>query len=180
MPDIFGQTSSLTVFLGIAGVGFLFLVLTLVFGEIFEHFDGHDGDTDGGDGPSFFSPRVLAVFTTAFGATGAICIQYGFGTAASSVAGFLSGGFFGTLIYWFAKFLFGQQATTSVGNQDMVGRTGRVVVAIPAGGVGQVRLQLGEEIVDKIAKANSGEGIASNTPVTVESVLGEVVVVRPA
>jgi hypothetical protein len=174
--------SSLTVFLGIAGIGFLFLVVTLVFGEVFEHFDGHDADggDSGHDGPSFFSPRVIAVFMTAFGATGAISTHYGFGTAASSLGGFLSGGFFGTLIYYFAKFLFGQQASTSVANQDMVGRPGRVVVAIPAGGVGQVRLQVGEELVDKIAKSQSGDGIGPNLPVVVESVLGEVVVVRLA
>ncbi|MEZ5401045.1 MAG: hypothetical protein R2729_15345 [Bryobacteraceae bacterium] len=180
MPGVLGQTSALTVFLGIAGFGFLFLVVTLVFGEIFEHFDGHDADGDGDSGPSFFSPRVIAVFTTAFGATGAIGTHYGMGIAAASASGFLNGAFFGTLIYYFAKFLYGQQATTSVANTDMVGRTGRVVVAIPSGGVGQVRLQLGEEIVDKIARSQSGEAIASNLPVVVESVLGEVVVVRLA
>ena len=32
--------SAFSVFLAIAAVGFLFLILSLFFGEIFEHFDG--------------------------------------------------------------------------------------------------------------------------------------------
>jgi len=54
----------------------------------------------------------------------------------------------------------------------------RVVVAIPAGGVGQVRCTIGEELVDKIARGREQEAIAENTPVVVEEVVGETVVVK--
>ena len=77
--------SAFAVFLGIAGIGFLFLMSSFVFGEIFEHgdFGGHDGDlhSDAGDahgGVSIFSTRVLSVFVTAFGGFGAIGIQLGY------------------------------------------------------------------------------------------------------
>jgi hypothetical protein len=58
-----------------------------------------------------------------------------------------------------------------------MGRTARVVVSIPAGGVGQVRCRLGEDLVDKIARSQDGGPIAENASVRIEAVLGETVVV---
>ena len=78
----------------------------------------------------------------------------------------------------FARFLFGQQASSDVGSHDLVGQIARVVVAIPAGGVGQIRCRLGEELVDKIARTRSGDSIGENASVQVEEVLGETVIVK--
>jgi len=50
-------------------------------------------------------------------------------------------------------------------------------VTIPAGGVGQVRCRIGEELIDKIARTRQGESIPENTSVRVEEVLGETVIV---
>ena len=61
----------------------------------------------------------------------------------------------------------------------MLGKTGRVVIGIPNGGVGQVRCQLGEEMIDKIARTKDGQALSENTIVIVEQVLGEIVIVRP-
>ena len=55
---------------------------------------------------------------------------------------------------------------------------GRVVIALPVGGVGQVRCKIGEELVDKIARSTDTAPIAENTPVVIEEVVGETVVVR--
>ena len=78
-----------------------------------------------------------------------------------------------------AGFLYSQQASSDVRVQEVVGRTARVVIAIPASGVGQVRCQLGEQMVDKIARAKDGQPIPENTAVTVLEVLGDTVVVAP-
>ena len=86
---------------------------------------------------------------------------------------------FAYLIYIFAKFLYGQQSSSSTTVQDLVGQTARVIVAIPAGGVGQIRCRIGEELVDKIATARSGAAIPENAAVRVEEVLGETVIVSP-
>ena len=83
-----------------------------------------------------------------------------------------------TPIYFFARFLFGQQATSESRAQDLVGQIGRVVITIPDGGVGQVRCKIGEELVDKIARGREPGAIAENTSVVVEEVVGETVVVR--
>ena len=52
--------------------------------------------------------------------------------------------------------------------------TARVIIGIPAAGVGQVRCQSGEEIIDKVARSRSGDAIAENSLVTIDQVLGQV------
>jgi membrane protein implicated in regulation of membrane protease activity len=171
--------SAFSVFLAIAAVGFLFLIVALVFGEVFDHFGaGFDQDLGHG-GPGIFSGRVMAVFITAFGGFGAVATYYGLGPIPSSGVGFASGLVFGTAIYTFARFLYGQQASSDVGSKDLVGQVARVIVTIPAGGVGQVRCRVGEELIDKIARTRTGVSIGENASVQVEEVLGEVVIVKP-
>ena len=113
------------------------------------------------------------------GGVGAIGVYYGMSVLGASAAGFASGVFFGAIVFFFASFLYGQQASTRVQSGEMVGKSARVVVAIPAGGLGQVRLQLGEEMIDKVAKAKDGSAIAFNSVVKIEEEIGEIVLVRP-
>ena len=176
--DLFPSLNAFTVFLAIAGVGFVFLLLSLVFGEIFEHLGGGlDHDMDHG-GPGFFSTRTLSAFITAFGAVGAIGIQYGLSPLVASIVGVIAGFAMASLVYIFARFLYGQQSTSEMRSEDLVGQIGRVVVTIPAGGIGQVRCRMGEELVDKIARARDPESIPEHTAVRVEEVLGETVIVK--
>ena len=62
--------SAFAVFLGIAAIGFIVLIVSFVFGEIFEHggdfFGGHDADFHADTGISVLSSRVVSVFITAF------------------------------------------------------------------------------------------------------------------
>ncbi len=83
--------TAFTVFLAIACVGFLFLLISLVFGGIFDHFEwGADAGFDHG-GPGFFSGRVIAVFITSFGSFGAIATHYGISPLPASGIGFGGG-----------------------------------------------------------------------------------------
>lgn len=164
--------STFTVFLAICAAGFVFLILSLAFGEVFEHFEV---DADGG--PGIFSSRVIGVFITAFGGFGAIGIHYGLSPAAASLLGAAGGVVFGGLIYVIARFLYQQQASSDVRVADLVGQNCRVVVSIPAGGMGQVRCRIGEELVDKIAQARDGSNIPENASVKIEDVIGETVIV---
>jgi len=172
--DFLPSLSAFSVFLAVAAVGFLFLILTAAFGEIFEHVDGFD---DHG-GPGFFSTRVVAVFITAFGGSGAVATYYGIAPIPASGVGTATGLVFGGTIYLFARFLHGQQASSDVRASDLVGQVARVVVAIPAGGVGQIRCRVGEELVDKIARTRNGDPLGENISVQVEEVLGETVIVK--
>lgn len=173
--------SAFGIFLGIAAIGFLFLMVSFVFGEVFGHADlaGHDADVHGDvHGVSFFSTRVLSVFVTAFGGFGAIGVHLHYGIEIATAIGLVGGIIFGALIYLFASFLYSQQASSDIRVGDLVGRAAQVSVAIPAGGVGQVRCALGESVVEKIARAEDGGSIPAHTSVTILSVLGETVVVR--
>jgi hypothetical protein len=179
MSDILPYMSALTIFLGIAALGFLFLLTSFVFGEVFEHFDlGHDVDHDGG--PGILSPRVVSVFMTAFGGFGAIGIYLGYGTLTSSFFGLGGGGVLGGLVYAFARFLYGQQSSSAISIADLVGRTAQVTVGIPADGSGQVRCLVGETLVEKIARSRNGRPIANNALVRIDEIVGESVVVSPA
>lgn len=178
MPPWLTQISAFTVFLAIGAVGFIFLLISLVFGELFEHFDhSFDHDHDQG-GPSVLSSRVLSVFVTAFGGFGALATSYGYTILPASGVGFASGLVFGSIIYYFAKFLYSQQASTEVRSTDIAGRTARVIVAIPKQALGQVRFQIGEELIDKIARSQDGAAIAENTIVQIVEAHGEMVIVR--
>jgi membrane protein implicated in regulation of membrane protease activity len=171
----FLSVSAFAVFLALAAVGFILLFVSAVFGEIFEHFDALD---DHG-GPGFFSTRVMAVFVTAFGGAGAVATYYGLSAMPSAGIGLATGLVFGGAIYMFARFLYDQQASSEVRAGDLVGQVGRVIVAIPAGGVGQIRCRVGEELVDKVARTSDGLPVAENQSVQVEDVLGETVIVKP-
>ena len=182
MWEPLSNVSALSVFLGIAAVGFLFLLISLIFGGIFDHFDlGHGIDHDlGHGGPGFLSTRGIAVFITSFGGFGAIGILSGYSAAPSSFAGFVGGLVMVTLVYFFARFLYGQQASSAVITADLVGRTAQVSVAIPTNGIGQVRCLMGESVVDKIARSRDGQAIAFSAVVKIEEIMGEAVIVSPA
>ena len=80
----------------------------------------------------------------------------------------------------FARFLYGQQASSAIVSSDLVGLTAQVSVAIPENGVGQVRCLIGESMVDKIAQSKDGHAIAFNSVVKIDALVGESVIVSPA
>jgi membrane protein implicated in regulation of membrane protease activity len=82
------------------------------------------------------------------------------------------------VIYLFASFLYSQQATSHIRVSELVGCTGEVSVAIPKGGLGQVRCTLGDTVIEKIARARDNEEIPANTLVKIEEIGGESVIVR--
>jgi len=177
---LLASTSAFVTFLAIAVFGFVFLVGSSVFGEMFEHGDlGHDADGHGA-GPSILSSRILSVFVTAFVSFGAIGIHLGYEVGASTAMGFGGGVLFAGVIYVFASFLYSQQASSHVRTSDLVGNTAQVSVAIPKGGVGQVRCTLGDTVVEKVARATKNEEIPVNTLVKINSIVGEVVLVDRA
>ena len=175
---IFAGVAPFVTFLAIAAFGFVFLLASAVFGDLFEHGDfDHDTDVHGG-GPSILSGRVLSVFVTAFGAFGAIGIHLGYGVGPSTAMGFGGGLAFAAVIYLFASFLYSQQATSHIRVSELVGCTGEVSVAIPKGGLGQVRCTLGDTVIEKIARARDNQEIPANTLVKIEEIGGESVIVR--
>ena len=178
MSDLLTNISALTVFLVIAGVGLTFLVASLLFGEIFDH-SGLDID-GGAHGPGFIDARAISVFITSFGGFGAIGIQMGLGVLASSLLGLASGVVLGGIVSLFARFLYGQQASSSVSASQLVGRTAQITVTIPAGGIGQISCRVGEERVEKIARTRDGVELKAGALVRIEEIAGDSVIVASA
>jgi len=177
--DLFESLNLLAVFLIIGGIGFAFLLISLVVGDIFEMFGGSADIGDPGIDFGFLDSRVLAVFITAFGGFGAIAAQMGFGAAVSSFVGLLGGAFFAGMVSVFGRFLIGQQASSSVSDHDLIGHTAQVTVTIKPGQIGQITAKIGDERVEKIARAKSGDEIKVGSIVTVDSIAGDSVIVSP-
>ena len=179
MPEILSNVSSLMVFLAIAAIGFIFLLLSLVVGDIFDSF-GFDTGLDGGaDGHALLDSRVISVFVTSFGGFGAIGIQMGLGIVASSLIGLGGGVVLGGLVSVFARFLYKQQSSSSVGAAQMIGRTAQVVVSIAPGSLGQVSCRVGEERIEKLARSKNNQEIKAGAMVRVEEIAGDSVIVSP-
>ncbi|HEX6278917.1 MAG TPA: NfeD family protein [Pyrinomonadaceae bacterium] len=178
--DFVANLNLLLLFAIIGGIGFLFLLISLVVGDIFEAV-GFDFDA-GGDGSTDFGlldSRVIAVFLTAFGGFGVIAAQNGYGAVASSITGLLGGVVFAAVVSVFGRFLIGQQASSTVTDDDLVGKTAQVTVAIKPGTVGQITAKIGDERVERIARAKDGLEIAAGTIVKVDSVVGDSIIVVP-
>lgn len=176
MWEALSHINALTIFLGIAVCGFIFALISFVFGELFEGFGFHH-DFAFDDGPGIFSMRVLSVFATAFGGFGAIGVYQGFSVFISSAIGFVGGGALGAAVYFFARFLYNQQSSSIVTSSELIGLTAQVSVGIPAQGIGQVQCVVGESRIEKIARSKDGSAIALHAQVMIEEVIDESVVV---
>lgn len=167
-----------TIFLIIGGLGFLFLVVSLIVGDIFDAF-GFDFGLDTSHDFGIFDSRVIAIFLTVFGGFGAIGITLGFGAGISSVFGLIGGFIFGAAVFYFGKLLYNQQSSSSVSDRDLIGRTAQVIVSIRPDHLGQISCLIGEERVEKLARTARGEEIKAGQFVRIESVGSDSVIVSP-
>lgn len=172
--------SAFATFLAIAVFGFVFMAGSAIFGDLFEHGDFSHDVGDHGGGPSMLNTRVVSGFVTAFGGFGAIGTHLGYGVGASTAMGFGGGVGFASLVYLFIWFMYSQQASSHVVTGDLAGSTAQVSVAIPKGGLGQIRCTVGDTVVEKIARSKDNEEIPANTVVKIDSIVGETVLVRRA
>ena len=178
MPEFLSNISSLMVFLAIGAIGFIFLLATLILGDIFDSF-GVDTGLDGTDGHGFLDSRVISVFVTAFGGFGAIGIQMGLSIVASSLLGLAGGVVLGGVVSFFARFLYKQQSSSSVSTGQLIGRTAQVIVSITPGSLGQISCRIGEERVEKLARSKDNREIKTGAIVRVDEIAGDSVIVSP-
>ena len=179
MPEFLSNLSPLLVFLGIATLGFVFLLISLVVGDLFDSFGFETGLDGVAEGHALLDSRVISVFVTAFGGFGAIGIQMGLSIVASSLLGLAGGVILGGLVSLFARFLYKQQSTSSVTTSQLVGRTAQVIVSIAPGSIGQVSCRIGEERVEKLARARDNAEIKAGVTVRVDEVAGDSLIVSP-
>lgn len=166
--------TALSIFLVIAAIGFGFLLVSLILGDLSDMLGLHVGDA-GGHG--FIDSRVVSVFVTAFGGFGAVGVWAGMNTLVSSLIGVAGGVTLAFVVSLFGRFLVSQQASSSVSSSQLVGRTAQVVVTIPAGGVGQVSCRIGEERLERLARASDGGELKHGTLVRIDDIGGDSIIV---
>lgn len=169
------------VFAAIGMVGFFFLIITALFGGDHEADHGLEGGHDLGHdagGPSPFSLRIISLFLTGFGATGAMARSYGLGYPLSSAAGVATGVVVGFAGFKLIEFFMQQQASSTLAEEDLVGALGQVSVAIPAGGMGQVGLTAKGRRLYPSARAAGNAAIEEGAQVKVVRSAGNEVVVE--
>jgi membrane protein implicated in regulation of membrane protease activity len=174
--EFFAAFSLLTVFLIIGAIGLAFLLISFIVGDIFDliglNFDVANDDF------GLLDSRVISIFLTAFGGFGAIASKLGFGAFPSSMFGLLGGAILGYIVYRFGKLLYQQQSTSSVTNEDFIGRTAKVTVAIMPNQIGQITFLIGEERVEKLARSIDNLEIPLGATVKVDSFAGDSILVR--
>ena len=176
----------LIIFIAIGAIGFLFLMISLIIGDLFDAFDidfdtdfDMDADAGGGSEIGVLDSRVISVFLTAFGFIAAIFLQIGFGTILSSLVGLGGGILLGGLIFAFGYFLHTQESSSSVSQRDLIGRTAKVIVGIRPESVGQISCHIGEERIEKLARTRDGREIKEGEMVFIEEINGDSFIVSP-
>lgn len=166
----------MTGFLLIGAVGLAVVLLSLLLGDIFE---GVFGAFDLDFGAGILSAPVLGSFLAAFG-FGAALIMFstGVGATVGALGGLVSGAAVGGLALLLSRALIDMPTDASMDSADVVGATGTVITAIPAGGFGEVSLRhLGQ--LHKF-NARASEPVPAGTSVVVKAVLStSAVMVEP-
>lgn len=157
-----GELADVTTFLVIGLIGLVLLGLSLVLGDVLDGaFDFLAGD--------IFSSAVLGAFISATGFGGAAAQGFGAPTMVALPIGLAAGAAFGSFAFWLTRLIRDGGSDATPTTDDSVGREGRVVTAIPAGGFGVVNILVGGHTMRLNAKAE--QPIEPGTPVHVTSVL---------
>lgn len=134
------------IFLIIGIVGGVLLLLSFVLDGIFDAFDF-------GDGP--LSLTTIAAFTAIFGFTAFGLVGAGLSAPMAGTFGAAAGVLGGAAAWWLSKMIRSAESSTAVTGEELVGSTASVVLAIPAGGLGEVALVRHGERVSLSATADT-------------------------
>ena len=134
------------VFLIIGIVGGVLLLISILLDGIFDAFDF-------GDGP--LSLTTIAAFTAIFGFTAFALVGAGLPAALAGGLGAVAGVIGGAAAWWLSRAIRSAESSTAVTGEELVGSSASVVLAIPAGGLGEVALVRHGERVSLSATAES-------------------------
>lgn len=168
----------MTVFLIIGTLGLALLLLSLIIGEIIGDLLGDlVGDVIGG---GWLSTPTIGAFLAAFG-YGAALIRYStdVGAGVAALGGLASGLAVGGLAGVISNSLMKMPTDATPDIKQMTGATGTVITKIPAGGLGEVSVNYGGQLLK--LSARSSEARESGVPIVVVAVVSPTsVVVEPS
>jgi membrane-bound ClpP family serine protease len=168
----------MVIFATVFGVGFLLLIVSLIFGHDTDIHADTDFDADG-HGPSVFSVKMLSLLMVGFGATG-------FGVDAttdasvfqSSMAGIAGAAVLGGAGYLIIKMFYRSQESSTISDQDIIGQTASLIDAIGSTGNGQIACVVRGREITFLARSSDGKSISRGTPVRIISKAGNIVTVE--
>jgi len=139
---------------------------------------GHDAEHDAGPGhpsdagmPSVFSVRVISLFLVGFSGMGLIATRVlNWGAVGSAGAGLGAGLFLGAVAYGVICIFHSQQASSMPSNEDYVNCQGRITIAVPENGTGEVAVTARGQLKSLFAVSKDGSAIPEGRPVKVLSV----------
>jgi membrane protein implicated in regulation of membrane protease activity len=162
------------IFIMLAICGFIALTFSLLFGHDADHDTDHG---DHGGGASVFSTKVILLFITGFGASGAIAAYYNWPVIASSMVGLFFGCLLGGMGYFMVNFFYKQQSDSLVKTSELVGQIGALTTGIAANGLGEVSINFKGQKFYYPAKTKDGSSInAGGTVKIIDSVAGTMIV----
>jgi membrane protein implicated in regulation of membrane protease activity len=162
-------------YLAVAGLGLVLLLLSIIFGELFDFLDVDVGDGEGGP----ISGTVIAAGMAAFGSAGALATYYGWGVLLSAGTAIAAAIAFGALSAWVLATLYHQTGGTDSSLGVLQGRLGQVTTSIPASGPGEVMVTGVDTTVHRIARSAGGQAIRVGSIVRIVDVIGSTLVVEP-
>lgn len=171
------------IFATIFGVGFLILILSLIFGgdtdaDADVDFDG--ADFDGHSGPSVFSVKMLALFMVGFGSVGfGVTTTTEWTMFQASMAGLGGAAAVGLAGYLILRLFYASQVSSTITSQDLLGTTANTTDAITDEGYGQITCSVRGRPITFLARSRDGGTIPRRTPVRIVSKSGNVVTVVP-
>lgn len=166
----------MTVFIILAVVGLMLLLISAFFGVFGDDIEAAP-EVEGG-GPHFLSLRSIAVFLTAFGTVGAIARYYNLSVMLSSLWGVLAGAAMSGIYVLAMNLVRSQEASSLIESKDLIGLTGRVTVAIPADGLGEVSCTVKAQVTRRLARSKNRQAIPEGAIVRITEVQGDVVLVE--
>jgi hypothetical protein len=144
---------------------------------------GHDGDHDLDHAeamPGLFSMRVISLFVLGFSGISTIAhFVWQFAPVYSGLCGLgggvILGGFAYALVYLFSK----EQSSSLVSAEDYINQTGRISVAIPERGTGEVSVVVKEQLRSVFAVSADGSAMPEGQAVVIASMAAGTATVRP-
>jgi hypothetical protein len=169
----------LFIFITIFGVGFLLLIMSLIFGHDVEI--EADVEVDAGiSGPNIFSVKMISLLMVGFG-------SMSFGVRATteasmfmaSMAGIGGAVVVGAIGYFIIRAFYASQASSTVTDQDVIGVEARLIDSVAEGGYGQIACILRGREMTYMARSKDGKAINQSVPVRVIGKTGSTVTVEP-
>lgn len=161
-------------------IGFVVLVISLIFDNDNDHDFGHDHDTGMSDTPGPFSTKVIAAFLMLFGATGFVLMYQGMKVLPACLYGLVAGLAGAIFAYLILLVIYKQQATSAVQVKTAIGQKGTVSTTIKEGKPGQIDVDIDGRHFNPIARSSDGKTIPVGTTIEVVDVVGTEFLVKPA